>query len=236
VYSSVFGAMAADVLHKSLGVPYARSMHLGYFSSAVLFAALMVVPAVVWWRFNLNAVIAFWWAYVLTRPLGASLAEWFGKSRKLTGLGVGDGRVAVIATAAIVVLVGYLAVARRDIQPGQSDVLRAVRGADSRTHGDAVESSDGLAANERTASPPGRSPWSKGHTTAKRRSGNRQPRVNSTFLRFRQADAVPRLEQNHQMSRTITVWSQGFTPRSNPVITRANIKGLTSFGAANGGT
>jgi len=234
VYSSVFGAMAADVLHKSLGVPYvrstifyavvlavvfylwnkqertlsdltARSMHLGHFSSAVLFAALMVVPAVVWWRFNLNAVIAFWWAYVLTRPLGASLAEWFGKSRKLTGLGVGDGRVAVIATAAIVVLVGYLAVARRDIQPGQSDVLRAVREADSRTHGDAVESSDGLAANGRTASPPGHSPWSKGHTTAKRRSGNRQPRVNSTFLRFRQADAVSRLEQNHQMSRTITV-------------------------------
>jgi uncharacterized membrane-anchored protein len=174
VMVAVFGTMAADVLHKSFGVPYAGStifyavvlaavffwwhrhegtlsihsivtrrretyywlavlatfalgtaagdltavtLHLGYFASALLFGGLILMPAVAWRWFKLNSVVAFWWAYVLTRPLGASLADWFGKSRTRTGLGYGDGRVAAIATVAIVVLVGYLALACNDIQP-----------------------------------------------------------------------------------------------------------------------
>jgi uncharacterized membrane-anchored protein len=96
----------------------AVSMHLGFLDSAVLFAVLMAIPAVAWWRFRLNPVVAFWSAYVLNRPLGASVADWFGKSHALTGLGFGDGRTAGCATIAIVVLVGYVAFRRNDIQAG----------------------------------------------------------------------------------------------------------------------
>ena len=70
-----------------------------------------------WWRFGLNSVVAFWFAYVVTRPLGASFADYFGRPRSLSGIGFGSGRVAVIVTIAVAILVGYLAVTRRDIQP-----------------------------------------------------------------------------------------------------------------------
>ena len=96
----------------------AASMHLGYFTSGVIFAVAIVVPAVAWWRFRVNEVAAFWIAYVLTRPLGASFADWFGKPHHIGGgLGYGDGTVTLIALAAIAILVGYVAVTRRDIQP-----------------------------------------------------------------------------------------------------------------------
>ena len=96
----------------------AASMHLGYFTSGVIFAIAIVVPAIAWWRFRLNEVAAFWIAYVLTRPLGASFADWFGKPHHIGGgLGYGDGTVTLIALAAIAILVGYIAIARSDIQP-----------------------------------------------------------------------------------------------------------------------
>ena len=92
-------------------------MHLGYFWSAVLFTAVIAVPAVGWWRFGLNPIVAFWGAYIVTRPVGASLADWFGKPpTKNHGLGYGDGTVTVIATLAIVALVLYVARTRSDVQ------------------------------------------------------------------------------------------------------------------------
>jgi uncharacterized membrane-anchored protein len=75
------------------------------------------MPWVAWRRFHLGEVAAFWWAYVLTRPLGASFADYISKSHHLSGLGFGDGRTAVVLTLAVVAVVAYLAVARRDIQP-----------------------------------------------------------------------------------------------------------------------
>lgn len=95
----------------------AVSMNLGFFASAVLFAVVIAVPAVLWWRFGLNEVAAFWAAYVVTRPLGASFADWFGKGHKLSGLGFGDGTVTLVSAVAIVLLVAWVAVRRNDIQP-----------------------------------------------------------------------------------------------------------------------
>ena len=95
----------------------AAEMNLGFFASAVLFAILIVLPAI-GRLINLNAVAMFWIAYVLTRPLGASIADWLGKPHHFGGgLGYGDGVVAGIATIAIVALVAYLAIAKNDIQP-----------------------------------------------------------------------------------------------------------------------
>jgi uncharacterized membrane-anchored protein len=67
-----------------------------------------------YFRFHMNEVLAFWFAYVVTRPIGASLADWTGKSKELSGLGWGDGPVALVLTAAIVIMVGYLTVSGRD--------------------------------------------------------------------------------------------------------------------------
>ena len=59
----------------------AISLHLGYLPSAFLFAAVIAVPALLRWRGALNEVAAFWAAYVVTRPLGASVADWLGKPK-----------------------------------------------------------------------------------------------------------------------------------------------------------
>jgi uncharacterized membrane-anchored protein len=104
-------------------------LHLGYLGSAVLFAAAIAVPAVAW-RCGLNPVAAFWTAYVLTRPLGASLADWLGKPRSLSGLGWGDGTVSAVAALAIVALVGWLAVSGHGVLPADENEGRtAVMGA-----------------------------------------------------------------------------------------------------------
>jgi uncharacterized membrane-anchored protein len=110
--------LATFALGTAAGDLTANSMHLGYFASGLLFAAVIAVPALAWWRFNLNPVLAFWFAYVLTRPLGASFADWLGKPNKTGGgLDWGDGVVSGLALIAILALVTYTAIARRDIQP-----------------------------------------------------------------------------------------------------------------------
>jgi uncharacterized membrane-anchored protein len=108
----------------------ADTLHLGFFWAGVFFAVLMVVPALGWWRFGLSPVVAFWTAYVLTRPLGASFADWLGKPHSFAGgLGLGDGPVSAVALVLIVVLVGYVAISGRDVQrpladPVMPDALR----------------------------------------------------------------------------------------------------------------
>jgi uncharacterized membrane-anchored protein len=96
----------------------AFTLHLGYLSSGLLFAAVMLVPLIGWWRFRLDPIVAFWFAYVITRPLGASLADWFAKpATKGAGLGFGDGVVTLVLAAVIALLVAYLARTKHGVQP-----------------------------------------------------------------------------------------------------------------------
>jgi uncharacterized membrane-anchored protein len=83
----------------------ATTLGLGYLASVFLFAGVMLVPAVGYWRFNWDEVFSFWFAYVLTRPLGASIADWLGKPHSAGGMGLGDGVVALVFTVAIVACV-----------------------------------------------------------------------------------------------------------------------------------
>jgi uncharacterized membrane-anchored protein len=83
----------------------------------VPFAAIITIPALGYRWLGWNAIFSFWFAYVITRPLGASFADWVGKPARLSGLGWGDGRVSLVLALLIVCLVAYLGVTRRDVQP-----------------------------------------------------------------------------------------------------------------------
>jgi uncharacterized membrane-anchored protein len=77
---------------------------------------MMVVPAVGYWRFHWNPIFSFWFAYVVTRPFGASFADWMGKPQRSGGLGWGEGPVALALALAIFCLVAFLTITRADVQ------------------------------------------------------------------------------------------------------------------------
>jgi uncharacterized membrane-anchored protein len=108
--------LATFALGTAVGDLTAGNLHLGYFSSGILFAALILVPALAFRFLGLNAVAAFWWAYILTRPLGASFADWMGAGTGKGGLGWGTGPVSLGLTIPIVILVALLAASRRNAQ------------------------------------------------------------------------------------------------------------------------
>ncbi|HTU73421.1 MAG TPA: hypothetical protein VMG38_07870 [Trebonia sp.] len=111
-WSTVFATFA---LGTALGDFTANTLGLGYFSSIVLFLVAIMVPAVAW-RLGLSSITAFWWAYVLTRPLGASVADYVSKAPSLSGLGFGDGQTAIVVTVAVVIGIAALVITRSDIQ------------------------------------------------------------------------------------------------------------------------
>jgi uncharacterized membrane-anchored protein len=108
--------MATFALGTATGDMTAITLHLGYLSSGLLFAALIAIPAVGVWRFGLNGIFAFWFAYVMTRPLGASFADWLSVPASRGGLGLGWGPVSVCLTIVIAGFVGYLTVTRKDVR------------------------------------------------------------------------------------------------------------------------
>ncbi|MGH9087543.1 MAG: COG4705 family protein [Acidimicrobiales bacterium] len=120
-----WGAVVATfAMGTALGDLTAYTFNLGYFPSAAIFAGLIVVPAVGYRWFRWNAVFSFWFAYVVTRPLGASIADGLGKPASVSGLGIGDGWVALAFGVAIVAMVAYLAATRADVQRHPTPGLR----------------------------------------------------------------------------------------------------------------
>jgi len=108
--------VATFAMGTAVGDLTAVTFNLGYFASGLLFAAVIAIPALGYWRFGWNAIFSFWFAYVATRPLGASFADWMSKPKSAGGLGWGDGPVALTLTILIFCLVSYLAITRRDVQ------------------------------------------------------------------------------------------------------------------------
>jgi uncharacterized membrane-anchored protein len=109
--------MATFALGTALGDLTATTLGLGFLASGIMFTVFILIPALAYWKLRMNAIFAFWFAYVLTRPLGASIADWFGKPKSAGGLGVGAGTMSVLLTLLIACLVAYLAVTRKDVQP-----------------------------------------------------------------------------------------------------------------------
>jgi uncharacterized membrane-anchored protein len=109
--------VATFALGTAAGDLTAVVFQVGYLGSALAFAAVILVPAAGFAAHKFGAVLAFWFAYVVTRPLGASFADWFGKPVSVGGLGIGSGPVALVLTLVIICLVTYLSISRVDVQP-----------------------------------------------------------------------------------------------------------------------
>ncbi len=108
--------LATFALGTAAGDLTATQLHLGFFPSALLFISIILIPAVGWWRFGLNPIVAFWFAYIVTRPIGASFADGFSKPPAISGLGLGDGTVSGVALIVFLALVTYVSVTKVDVQ------------------------------------------------------------------------------------------------------------------------
>jgi len=108
--------LATFALGTAVGDLVGLTMDLGFLSAGLFFLAAMMVPLVAW-RLGANATLCFWVAYVLTRPLGASFADWIGKEHEIGGgLGFGDLPLTAILAVAIATLVAYAHRSGHDIQ------------------------------------------------------------------------------------------------------------------------
>ena len=106
LFTFALGTAAGDFVAETTGI--------GYLSSVVLFAVAIAVVAVLRFGLRLNAVGTFWAAYVLTRPLGASLGDLLSQDRADGGLGLGTTVTSVLFLAAILAVVVHLSVSRVD--------------------------------------------------------------------------------------------------------------------------
>jgi uncharacterized membrane-anchored protein len=112
--------VATFALGTAVGDMTATTLHLGYFWSAVMFAGAILVPALGYRFLNFNGVFAFWFAYVLTRPLGASLADWMAKPTRVGGLAWGDAKVTLGFSLLLACGVAFLGITRKDVQRAPS--------------------------------------------------------------------------------------------------------------------
>lgn len=112
LFTFALGTAAGDLV--------AERWQVGYLLSIVLFGGLIAVVAVARLQFQLNAVFAFWFAYILTRPLGASLGDYLSQPRPDGGLGLGTVVTSAIFLTAILALVIYLTVSRKDVISGEA--------------------------------------------------------------------------------------------------------------------
>ncbi|MHA7650830.1 COG4705 family protein [Mycobacterium sp. ML4] len=107
LFTFALGTAAGDLV--------AERLRLGYPISALVFGALIALVATAHLVFRLNALPAFWAAYILTRPLGASLGDLLSQHRSNGGLGVGTTWTSAVFLLTIIGLVTYLAVSRKDV-------------------------------------------------------------------------------------------------------------------------
>lgn len=106
--------MATFALGTALGDLTARTMHLGFLLSGIMFVVIIIIPALAYKLFSLNEIFAFWFAYIITRPLGASFADWMTSSSRRGGLGLSKGSVSLGLTIIIIGFIAYLSITHKD--------------------------------------------------------------------------------------------------------------------------
>jgi uncharacterized membrane-anchored protein len=106
LFTFALGTAAGDLV--------AEDLDLDYLTSALIFGALIGLVAFVHFGLEVNAVLAFWIAYILTRPFGASIGDYLSQDRDEGGLALGTVTTSAFFLVTILVLVVYLSVTRRD--------------------------------------------------------------------------------------------------------------------------
>ncbi|MFD8778123.1 MULTISPECIES: COG4705 family protein [unclassified Streptomyces] len=112
LFTFALGTAAGDLV--------SERMDLGYWLSAVLFAATIAAVAIAHFALGLDAVWSFWIAYILTRPLGASIGDYLSQPTGDGGLGLGTVITSALFLAVILGLVVYLGVTRKDVADPES--------------------------------------------------------------------------------------------------------------------
>jgi uncharacterized membrane-anchored protein len=107
-FSFALGTAAGDMT--------AQTLHLGLPDSIILFSAIMLIPLVGWWKLNWNPIFTFWFAYVDTRPIGASFSDYFSKPHSITGLNFGDGHTALVGWIVFLLFVAGVALSKHGVQ------------------------------------------------------------------------------------------------------------------------
>lgn len=106
-------------LGTALGDMTAVTLNLGYLTSGIVFGVLFAIPLIGYHMLGVNEVFTFWAAYIVTRPLGASFADWFGRTPDTGGIGLGTGRTSIILTVLIALFVGYVTKTKIDKKPSR---------------------------------------------------------------------------------------------------------------------
>ena len=113
LFTFALGTVAGDLV--------AEGVSLGYANSTLVFGALIGVVAIAYYGFRLNAVLAFWIAYILTRPLGASFGDYLSQPLANGGLGLGATATSILFLATILGLVTYLTFIRQNVTDNVAD-------------------------------------------------------------------------------------------------------------------
>jgi len=106
LFTFALGTAAGDLI--------AERFDVGYWKSAVLFGSLIATVYVAWRWFHVNEVLAFWAAYILTRPLGASIGDFLSQPTKDGGKGLGTTVTSFVFLGLIFTVVVFLTVTKRD--------------------------------------------------------------------------------------------------------------------------
>ncbi len=112
LFTFALGTAAGDLVGEQFA--------LGYGLSIAVFAGAIALVAVAHYGLRVNAVLTFWLAYILTRPLGASIGDWMSQnSHQYGGLGLGATKTSYIFLACILALVTFLSITKRDQTPAE---------------------------------------------------------------------------------------------------------------------
>jgi uncharacterized membrane-anchored protein len=106
-FSFTLGTAAGDLT--------AQTLNLGFLGSIFLFSAVMLVPLLLW-RVGVNPIFTFWFAYVDTRPIGASFSDYFSKPHSITGLDFGDNHTALVGWIVFLILIASVTYTKHGVQ------------------------------------------------------------------------------------------------------------------------
>ena len=191
LFTFALGTSAGDFLSEQL--------ELGYLAALGIFAGAIVVVAILHFGLKMNAILSFWLAYILTRPLGASIGDYLASPTEEGGLGLGTNLTSIIFLSTILALVVFLAISKRDvIRSGPVAAARDLVG-------------------ERQPGGPRRPQQGRGDRRAARRGEAAHGRRRGALLRPRAEPRPPRLRsQRLRLRRRRGAAGQGVEPAAGP--------------------